>query len=245
MTLPPLSDETYSNLPQTGQKQDVFPSLNEDVQRRVQKGLRELFREAAPKIEPESWEKLKPILAKFKRDAEYLRGFVNKGEVAKLRKISERAQKLLTAIKDADKAGLSVIVTDALKESPSDDEQHTLEDFQGALETLVETLMIEPRDEPFLKDTSREYLVEWFGYWWRSSTGQEPDIQEGIKGDPPPTAFMYVANEVFNLPGMPHPTGVSYKSLKDQFRNIRNRKAKLDRLGDHLSKLSTSQSNDT
>lgn len=221
--------------------QDFFPSLNQAFQSRVQKDLQKHFGEAAPDIGADSWKKLKPLLASYKRDAEFLRGFVNKGEVAKLRQISEKTQKLLTALEDAGEAGLTVIIADALKRTPSDDVQYSLDEVRSALEALAENLMIKPRDEPFLKDTSREDLVERFVGWWSSSTGEEPKIKEGIEGFPPPTPFMYVANEVFNLPSMPHPTGASYKSLKDHFRNIRNRKARIDRLGKDLSNLLGSQ----
>lgn len=224
--------------------QDVFPSLNQEFQSRVQSDLRKHFKEAAPEIDAESWEKLKPILAAYKEEAECSRGFVNKGQVAKLRRISVKTQNLLTVLEQADEAGLTLIVEHALKGDLSDDAQYSLDDLRGALEALIKNLTIQPRDEPFLEDTSREYLVEWFVYWWRSSTGQKPKIQERIEGSPPPTPFMYVANEVFNLPSMPHPTGASYKSLKDHFRNIRTRKQKLARLGKHISNLSGPLSDD-
>ena len=174
-----------------------------------------------------------------------MRGFVNKGQVAKLRRISAKTQNLLTALEQADDAGLTLIVEHALKEDLSDDAQYSLDDLRGALEALIKNLTTQPRDEPFLEDTSREHLVEWFASWWRSSTGQKPKIQERIEGSPPPTPFMYVANEVFNLPSMPHPTGASYKSLKDHFRNIRNRKKKRARLGEIISNLSGPPSDDT
>jgi len=224
---------------------DVFPNLTQAFQCRVQSGLRKHFGARAPEIDAESWEKLKPILAAYKKNAEYLRGFVNKGQVAKLRQISEKTQSLLMALEQADEAGLTLIVEHALNGNNSDDAQHAVDDLQGVLEALVKNLTTQPRDEPFLKDTSREHLVEWFMYWWRRSTGEEPKIQEGIEGFPPPTPFMYVANEVFNLPSMPHPTGASYKSLKDHFRNIRTRKNKIARLGKHISSLSGPQSDDT
>lgn len=218
--------------------QDLFPSLNEEFQSRVQSGLRKHFEEAAPEIDAESWEKLKPILAAYKEKAEYLRGFVNKGQLAKLRQISVKTQNLLTALEQADEAGLTLIVEHALRGDISDDAQYPLDDLREGLKALVENLTIQPRDEPFLTDTSREYLVEWFAHWWCSSTSEEPKILEGIEGLPPPSPFMYVANEVFNLPSMPHPTGASYKSLKDHFRNTGNRKKKLARLGEHISNLS-------
>lgn len=223
---------------------DLFPSLTQEFQSRVQSDLRKHFKEAAPEINAESWEKLKPILATYKKEAEYLRGFVNKGEVAKLRRVSEKTQNLLTALEQADEAELTLIVEHDLKEGLSDDAQYSLDDLRGALETLVQNLTTQPREEPFLKDTSRECLVERFGDWWRRSTGTEPKVQEGIERFPPPTPFMYVANQVFNLPNMPPPTGASYKSLKDHFRNIRNRKNKIARLGEHISNLSGPQSDD-
>lgn len=216
---------------------DLFPSLHEEFQCRVQSGLRKHFKAAAPEIDAESWEKLKPILAAYKEQAEFSRGFLNKGQVAKLRRVSEKTENLLTALKQADQAGLTLIVEHALKGEPSDNPQCSPDNLRGALEALVNNLTTQPRDEPFLKDTSREYLVECFGYWWHSSTGKKPDVREGIGGFPPPTPFMYVANEVFNLPGMPQPTGSSYKSLKDQFRNIRDRNNKIARLGKSLSNL--------
>jgi hypothetical protein len=225
--------------------QDIFPSLHQEFQKRVANGLRKHFGEAAPEIDAESWEKLKQILAGYKQDAEFFRGFVNKGEVTKLRRISEKTQTLLKALDNADEAGLLVIVADALKRTPSEAAQCSLDDLRDALKTLVGNLMIEPRDEPFLKDTSREHLVERFTIWWRHSTGETPKIEEGHKDFPPPTPFMYVANEVFSLPSMPQPIGASYKSLKDHRRNIRNRNSQFKRLGEHLSKLSGSQSDDT
>lgn len=224
--------------------QDLFPSLHEEFQSRVQSGLRKHFKEAAPEIDAESWKKLKPILAAYKENAEYLRGFVNKGEVAKLRQISHKTQNLLTALEQADEVGLTLIVEHALKGDLSDDAKYSLDDLRGGLKALIKNLTTQPRDKPFLEDISREYLVEWFAYWWRNSTGQEPIIEEGMKGFPPPTPFMYVVNEVFNLPSMPPPTGASYKSLKDHFRNIRTRKKKLARLGEHISNLSNPQSDD-
>lgn len=224
---------------------DLFPSLTPEFQSRVQSDLRKHFKEAAPEIDAESWEKLKPILAAYKKKAEFLRGFVNKGQVARLRRISERTQKLLAALQEADEAGLTLIVEHTLKENPSDDAPYSLDDVRGALEALVKNMTTKPRDEPFLKDTSREYLVERFEHWWRRSTGEEGKIQEGIEGFPLPTPFMYVANEVFSLPDMPQPTGASYKSLKDRLRDIRDRKRKFERVGKHISKLEGSQSDDT
>lgn len=224
---------------------DLFPSLTQELQSRVQSDLRKHFKEAAPEINAESWKKLKPILAAYKKKAEFLRGFVNKGQVARLRRISERTQKLLAALQEADEAGLTLIVEHALRGNPFDDDCSALDDLRGGLEALVQNLTTEPRDEPFLKDTSREYLVERFVHWWRRSTGKEPNIKEGIEGLPPPTPFMYVANEVFSLPGMPPPNGASYKSLKDRLRYIRDRKRKFERVGKHISKLEGSQSDDT
>lgn len=224
--------------------QDVFPSLTQEFQSRVQSGLRKHFKEAAPEIDAESWQKLKPILAAYKRKAEFLRGFVNKGQVTKLRRISERTQKLLAALQEADEAGLTLIVEHALRGNPLNDDFFALDDLRSGLEALVQNLTTKPRDEPFLVDTSREYLVEFFVNWWRRSTGEEPKIEEGIEGFPPPTPFMYVANEVFCLPGVPQPTGASYKSLKDRLRDIGDRKKKIDRIGRHFSELFGSQSDD-
>ncbi|KJS42965.1 MAG: hypothetical protein VR71_12260 [Roseovarius sp. BRH_c41] len=224
--------------------QDVFPSLTQEFQSRVQSGLRKHFKEAAPEIDAESWQKLKPILAAYKRKAEFLRGFVNKGQVTKLRRISERTQKLLAALQEADEAGLTLIVEHALRGNPLNDDFFALDDLRSGLEALVQNLTTKPRDEPFLVDTSREYLVEFFVYWWRRSTGEEPKIEEGIEGFPPPTPFMYVANEVFCLPGVPQPTGASYKSLKDRLRDIEDRKKKIDRIGRRFSELFGSQSDD-
>ncbi|MBS4010293.1 MAG: hypothetical protein KGZ72_06010 [Roseovarius sp.] len=225
--------------------QDVFPSLTQEFQSRVQSGLRTHFKEAAPEIDAESWQKLKPILAAYKKEAEFLRGFVNKGEVAKLRLISKKTQNLLTALEQADEAGLTLIVEHALHGDLFDDDYYSLADLRGGLEALVQNLTTKPREDPFLKDTSREYLVEFFVYWWRRSTGEEPKIEEGIEGFPPPTPFMYVANEVFCLPGMPQPNGASYKSLKDRFRGIRDRKRKIERVGKRFSELFGSQSENT
>lgn len=209
---------------------DLFPSLDERVQRRIAENLREHFGGNAPCIPAERWDALKPILAAYKRDAEFFRGFLNKGQAAKLRKVAQTSKKLLSALEEADTAGVSKSIGDRL-------ENLTLEAIQEALGVLAKELEIETRDEPFLEDRSRENLYRNFGIWWQHTTGQAPRIEEGIEGHPPPTPFMFVANEVFSLPGMPQPTGASYKSLKDQRRKVNARSEKITRLGEMLNDI--------
>jgi hypothetical protein len=217
---------------------DLFPSLDNKFQRRVAEKLQTHFGDEAPTIAKDSWDRLKPILAAYKREAEYLRRFLNKGQAAKLRIVAQRSGKLLAAIEDADDAGLSKIIKDCLKEA-------TLDAIRHELGTWSQELDIEAREEPFLEDRSRENLYRNFENWWRQATGENPKIEEGMEGFPPPTAFMFVAREVFNLHGMPHPTGSSYKALKDQRRNSKARSKKIKKLGEMLNELANRSSDNS
>lgn len=217
--------------------QDRFLSLDAAFQKRVADKLRKNFYEAAPEINADSWEKLKPVLAAYKRDAEFLRGFVNKGQVRDLNKVAKSAQRLLKDLDDIEGAGLGIFTVEALGAT-------SIKRFRGQLQALSDRFKIEPRDDSFLKDTSRERLVEGFDRWWIRSTRQQPELLEGEKGFPPPTPYMLVANEVFNLPGMPQPTGSSYKALKDQRRIYKGRAKKIQRIAEHLNKLLDPKSDD-
>lgn len=209
---------------------DPFPSLNREAVERIEAGLKQNYRTAAPTILAESWQRLKPILATYREDAEFLRRFLNKGQASLLQGISKRSEKLLADLTKAKDQGLGLLVESAV--APL-----TVEAFEETLRSMVDELSIEPRDGPFLKDVSREHLYQNFVIWWRRATGEAPWIMEGQAGKPPPTPFMFVANEVFNLPGMPGPTGASYASLMGLQRSLREREEKTRRLREVLIPL--------
>jgi len=217
---------------------DLFPSLDDQFQRRMAEKLQTHFGDEAPTIAKDSWDRLKPILAAYKREAEYVREFLNKGQATKLRIVAQRSGKLLAALEDADDAGLSKIIKDRLQKA-------TLDAIRHELGVWSKELDIEAREEPFLEDRSRENLYLNFEWWWQQATGESPKIEEGMEGFPPPTPFMFVAREVFNLHGMPHPTGSSYKALKDQRRNSKARSKKIKKLGEMLNELANRSSDNS
>jgi hypothetical protein len=209
---------------------DPFPGLSAEAVSRIETGLKKHYRTAAPDISPESWQKLKPILARYRKDAEFLRGFLNKGEASLSNGIATRSGKLISDLAKARDKGLDVLVERAI--APL-----TVHEFEAILGSLATELAIAPRDEPFLPDNSRERLYENFEVWWRHATGEAPWIEEGEAGKPPPTPFMFVAREVFNLSGMHGPTGASYKALKDLRRSVRDRNRNFKELGRRLAAL--------
>jgi hypothetical protein len=188
---------------------DLFPSLDEAFARRVQDRLRTRFAHEAPEIAWEDWVKLKPYLAAYKREAEYIRGFLNKGRASVLRDISKRSRALLDAIGRAREAHLEKPISRALG-------QMALSEFEDLLGTLEEDFRLDGKIAPDLEDMTRADLFANFELWWKRSADMPATIDEGSAGDTWPTAFMFVANEVFTLRGMPVPAmGTSYQSLKN------------------------------
>lgn len=196
---------------------DYFPSLNEAFTRKVQTALEENFlKEEVPEIAWEDWVKLKRYLAAYKKEAEYVRGFLNKGDAKLLHDISKRSAALLTSLERANSKGLGKIITETIGHI---DEQ----DFKATLCKLHTDYDLGKQIAPELEDMSRANLFSSFEAWWMRATDLPPAIEEGSAEYPHPTPFMFVASEVFNLPGMPAPPGSSYKSLKDFRRADRNR----------------------
>ncbi|MBS8225734.1 hypothetical protein DYI42_05735 [Vannielia litorea] len=152
---------------------------------------------------------------------------MNKGETKQLNRVSAQARKLLDDLEKAKEKGLIKLLEDAV-------EPASLEAIEATLQAMTKELGDQPESAPLLHDTSRDTLYLSFETWWRDATGDKPWILEGKDGKPPPTPFMYVANEVFNLPGMPGPTGASFKSLKDFRRNALASRNKAQRLGRKL-----------
>lgn len=208
---------------------DPFPNLDEAFARRVQAGLDKHFGNEAPRIAWEHWLKLKPYLAAYKREVEDHRGFLNKGEAQILLDVSKRAAALLAALERACDAGLKVPVSAAL-------EPMTLSDLEDLLRKIEGEFALEGKIAPDIVDMTRADLFSNFEAWWERATDLPATIKEGWSGNSHPTPFMFVANEVFNLPGMPPPTGASYKSLKDFRRADRKRFEKFERLAEALKK---------
>ncbi|WP_371056848.1 hypothetical protein [Rhodosalinus sp. K401] len=216
--------------------QDVFPSLNEAFARRVQADLYKRFGDEAPTIAWEDWCALKPDLAKYKDHAEYSRGFLNKGQAEKLRKIARSSWTLRKVIDDACEEGLELIVSESV-------EPTGLEEFRDGLTRLAHELDLGEKIAPDFEDTTtrelttKRELFASFEMWWTRVSGLDARIAEGWQGETHPTPFMFVANEVFNLPQLPGPIGASYKSLKDLRRADRQKKAQFKRLAAALEKL--------
>lgn len=210
--------------------QDVFPSLDEAFARRVQADLYKRFGDEAPTIAWEDWCALKPYLAKYKDDAEYSRGFLNKGQAEKLRKIARSSGTLRKVIDDACEEGLELIVSEAV-------EPIGLEEFRDGLTRLAHELDLGEKIAPDFEDTTKRELFASFETWWTRVSGLDARIAEGWQGDTYPTPFMFVANEVFNLPQLPGPIGASYKSLKDLRRADRQKNAQFKRKAAALEKL--------
>ena len=208
---------------------DVFPSLDEAFARRVQGDLRKRFPDTAPTIAWEDWCALKPYLARYKESAEYVRGFLNKGQAKLLRDISKRARALRDAITRARDADLGVVVALPFETVP-------LSDFEDLLLRIELKFVLDGKIAPDWEDTTRVDLYRDFDWWWRNFIKLPSEIEEGSQGTPHPTPFMFVANEVFNLPDMPPPTGSSYKSLKDLRRKNKDRWAGVEKLAESVKK---------
>ncbi|MCE5972605.1 hypothetical protein LZA78_03830 [Sinirhodobacter sp. WL0062] len=205
--------------------------LTPEAIKRIEAGLNRHFKTAAPQISAESWQQLTPILARYQREAALLRGFLNKGDANLLNKAAKRSSKLLEDLAKVKESDLTSFIENAI--GPS-----TLNELETTLRVLAQTLSFTPREGQFLQDVSRDNLYMGFETWWQRATGEPPWIEEGRRGKAPPTPFMYVANEVFNLPGMPSPTGASYAALKDLRRRLLKRHQKTARLGERLRALS-------
>lgn len=210
-----------------------FPSLSPEIIAGIEAHLQKQYKSAAPSISPESWEKLKPILAAYRKDAEFLRGFLNKGEATLSKGIATRSEKLLGDLAKAREKGIDRLVERAIDPLP-------LGAFEALLRSLATELTVEPRKDPFLPDDSRERLYQNFAAWWQIATGETPQIVDWQTGKIPEPPFMYVARVVFDLPDMPGPPGASYKSLKDFRRKTRDRDHRYQRLAELLADLSQS-----
>lgn len=212
---------------ETSPQSDLFPSLDEAFAERVQDNLNNRFRTKAPKITWADWVKLKPYLAAYTREAEYVRGFLNKGQARILRDISKRSRALRDAIKRARDRELEVPMGRSL-------EPVALPEFEKLLIGLEEDFRLDGRIAPDLEDMSRADLFAGLEVWWKRSTDLSPAIEEGSAGDTWPTPFMFVAKEIFNLPGMPAGVGTSYQSLKNYRHADRTRFDKVRKLAGML-----------
>lgn len=229
---------------------DVFPTLNEDFARLVQERLNKRFKKKAPQIAWDDWLRLKPHLAAYKRDAEDVQGYLNKGDVAKLHTISKRAAALLEAISQAEQAnlgkpiasvllepGMEIYSDDVREPFPDELERSLIYDFQRLLGRIEKELSLKSKPAPYTLELSRASLFSIFEAWWTQTTGLPAEIVEGWAGNTHSTLFMFVANEIFNMPGMPVTIGASSKSLKNLKRSDRMRFKPEHALGEKLKKL--------
>jgi hypothetical protein len=217
-------------------QEDRFPGLTETRARQIEQGLEKRFPGAVEPIPWERWEELKSALVAYKRDAGFLRGFLNKGQIAKINKVAKQAARLRSAILETNEDGLAATVEQAV-------EPLSIDNIHELLNRMEKRLSIQHRND-FLPDVSRRELYWRFEQWWKTTTGLKAEIAEGSTVEPHPTPFMYVANEVFSLPGMPPPTGASYATLKGLRRELRNERHKIEEFGAALRRLQGLQKDD-
>jgi hypothetical protein len=93
---------------------DRFPGLTEARAKRIQEDLEKRFPSAVAPIPWERWEALKGALATYKKDAAFLRSFLNKGQIAQINKVAKHATRLRAAFLEAEDAGLGIPVEQAI-----------------------------------------------------------------------------------------------------------------------------------
>ena len=110
---------------------DRFPCLDSATIAKIEAGLREIWRSNAPSIDSDRWKELEPKLAQYKQEAEYVRNFINKGQVRLLNSVAQRSDKLLAALEKAEDHGLLLILEHSV-------DPQRLEDVSVALRSMAD-----------------------------------------------------------------------------------------------------------
>jgi len=216
---------------------EILRPIDQVTRDKIAAGLKRLF-DCELNASAEEWDFLEGLLHDFQRSFVDLRGYLNKGEMAKVNGIATKATKLSQAVEQARQQGLGNVLDYEL--APVTSEQ--------LLEVLSMLASIDPSspqggdtkktEGQRFQDRLKAALQRELDQWWFRNTGLGP-----ITGEGEVTQYSYFLGQIFRaLPlEVAKSLGNSRTAVSQRQRHAGHRQARDREISDAFKKLHSSK----